>query len=62
MSSRYFTKRLFKKRPKRGENAPPRPKAFRSEASAQKWAKDNSLKKFKVEQIADKKFKIRNVF
>ena len=62
MSSRYYTKRIFKKRPKQGENAPARPKAFKSEASANTWAKDNDLNKFKVEQIADKKFKIRNIF
>jgi hypothetical protein len=62
MSSRYFTKRIFKKRPKRGEGSPPKPKAFKTEASANEWAKKQDLKGFKVEQIADKKFKVRQRF
>jgi len=59
MSSRYYTKRLVSKRPKKGVKAPYKPKAFKSEASANDWAKTNGLKDFSVEQIADKKFKIR---
>ncbi len=63
MSSRYYTKRLHKKRPKQGYKAPERPKAFRSEASAKEWAKKHGLEKFMVEPIADgRKFKIRTVF
>ena len=64
MSSRLYTKRLYKKRPKQGPLAPERPKAFKSEASAQEWAKENGLKKFKIEAVGKlgNKFKIRTVF
>jgi hypothetical protein len=62
MSSRYYTKRIFKKRPKGGIRPASKPNAFRSEASAREWAARNSLKDFKVDQIADKKFKIREYF
>ena len=40
MSSRYYSKRQSKKRPKKGPNAPERPKAFKTEASANKWGHD----------------------
>lgn len=60
MSSRYYTKRQFKKRPKQGPLAPAKPRAFKSEASANEWAKKNGLKNFRVEAIAEgRKFKIR---
>jgi hypothetical protein len=64
MSSRLYTKRLYKKRPKQGPLAPARPKSFKSEASAQKWAKEQGLKKVKIEAIGKqgKKFKIRTRF
>lgn len=63
MSSRYYTKRQSKKRPKQGPNAPARPRAFRSEASAKEWAKKQGLEKFRIDSIADgRKFKIRTVF
>jgi hypothetical protein len=62
MSSRYFTKRIYKKRPKQGVRSPEKPKAFKSESSANDWAKTQGLKDFKVDQIADKKFKIRTCF
>jgi hypothetical protein len=62
MSSRFYTKRLSKKRPKRGPKLQ-KPNAFKSEASANAWAKKQGLKKFKVEAIAGgKKFKIRTRF
>ncbi len=60
MGSRFYSKRQTKKRPKKGEGLPPRPKAFKSEAAAKAWAETNSLKGFKVDQIADKKFKVRS--
>ncbi|MBW2997470.1 hypothetical protein KY349_03985 [Candidatus Woesearchaeota archaeon] len=63
MSSRYYTKRQYKKRPKRGEKAPARPKAFKSEASAKAWATKHGKKGAKIEAIAGgKKFKIRSKF
>ncbi len=62
MSSRYHTKRIFKKRPKQGEKPPVKPNAFKSEAKANTWAKEQNLKEFRVDQITEKKFKIRTVF
>ena len=63
MSSRYYTKRQYKKRPKRGPKAPARPKAFRSEASAKAWAAKHGRKDAKIESIAGgRKFKIRSKF
>ncbi|MBW2965425.1 hypothetical protein KY363_08260 [Candidatus Woesearchaeota archaeon] len=62
MGSIYYTKRQSKKRPKRGAKAPEKPRAFKSEASANAWAKKQGLKKFTVVQIAEKKFKIRTRF
>jgi hypothetical protein len=63
MGSTYYSKRLQTKRPKPGPKAPPRPKAFKSEAAANEWAKKYRLKKFLVEPIADgRKFKIRTRF
>jgi hypothetical protein len=63
MGSLYYTKRLVTKRPKKGPKAPPRPKAFRTEADAQAWAKKQKLKKFQIVAIADgNKFKIRTRF
>ena len=62
MSSRYFTKRIYKKRPKQGVRAPAKPKAFRSEESANAWARTQGLKDFRVDQVADKKFKVRTCF
>jgi hypothetical protein len=63
MGSRYYSKRLQTKRPKPGPKAPDAPKSFRTEASAQEWAKKNKLKKFVVVAIADgKKFKVRTRF
>ena len=63
MSSRYYTKRQYKKRPKKGEKAPSRPKAFKSEADAKEWAKRHNIKNFNIEPIASgKKFKIRARF
>ncbi|HII71962.1 TPA: hypothetical protein HA265_04375 [Candidatus Woesearchaeota archaeon] len=59
MSNRYHTIRLHKKRPKKGPAAPVKPKAFKSEASAKKWADSHGMKGYKVEAIADKKFKLR---
>ncbi|NQU78878.1 hypothetical protein HQ545_03860 [Candidatus Woesearchaeota archaeon] len=59
MSSRLYSNRLYKKRPKPGVKAPVRPKAFKSEESAKKWAEENQIQKFRVEAITDKKFKIR---
>jgi len=60
MSSRYYSKRIFKKRPKRGPKAPYRPKAFKSEEDAKEWAKKHKLKDFRIEAIAKgNKFKIR---
>lgn len=63
MSSRYYTKRQNKKRPKKGEQNPIRPRAFKSEASAKAWVKTNGMADSKIVAIADgKKFKIRNNF
>ena len=62
MSSRYYTKRLVAKRPARGPKSPYKPKAFKSEASAKAWADKYGVKDFKIEQIAEKKFKLRNKF
>ncbi len=62
MSSRYYTKRLVAKRPARGPKSPFKPRAFKSEASAKAWADKYKLTSFKIDQIADKKFKIRNKF
>jgi hypothetical protein len=63
MGSIYFSKRLVKKRPKPGAKAPEKPRAFKTEASAQDWAKKNKLKKYLVEAIAEgSKFKIRTRF
>ena len=63
MSSRYYTKRQNKKRPKKGEKNPARPRAFKSEVSAKTWAEKHDMKNVKIVAIADgKKFKIRNKF
>ena len=62
MSSRYYTKRLVAKRPARGPKAPYKPRAFKTETTAKAWADKYGMKEYLVEQIADKKFKIRNKF
>jgi|GEM_PF-5083884 len=60
MSSLYFSKRLQKKRPKKGPAAPVKPRSFKSEEGAKKWAAENKVKNFSVVAIADgSKFKIR---
>jgi hypothetical protein len=59
MSNRYFSKRLVTKRPKAGPLKPARPKSFKSEKAVHDWAKKNKVKKYRAEQIAEKKFKIR---
>lgn len=59
MSSRYYTKRLVTKRPKKGENMPPRPRAFISKEKAEAWAKENLKKGYLVEAISEKKWKVR---
>lgn len=59
MGSRYFSCRIFKKRPKKGKVVQVKPKSFKSEESAKKWAAKEGLKKFSVEQIAPGKFKVR---
>jgi len=48
MSNRLFSNRLnkTKKQPKRTK-----PKAFKSEESANKWAKDNNLKKYTLRNL-----------
>ena len=60
MSNRYFSLRLFKKRPKKGIRPVTKPKAFKSEADAKAWAIEHDLKGLAIEQIGDKKFKLRN--
>ena len=59
MSNRYHSVRLHKKRPKKGPAAPDKPKAFKSEASAKKWAEEQGLTNFRVEAITETKFKLR---
>jgi hypothetical protein len=59
MASRYYTKRLVTKRPKKGKKMPARPKAFKTEKAAAEWAKKNMLKGSIVEKITESKFKIR---
>ena len=59
MSSRYHTLRQGKKRPKKGPKAPVKPRAFRTEASAKKWADAHGMKGYRIEQITAGKFKIR---
>jgi hypothetical protein len=63
MGSTYYSKRLKTKRPKPGAGAPPRPKAFKSEAAAHEWAKEYKVKKYIVDSIAGgTKFKVRTRF
>ncbi|MFH1063904.1 MAG: hypothetical protein V1729_02390 [Candidatus Woesearchaeota archaeon] len=59
MSSRYYSKRQGKKRPKKGEGPPPKPKAFKSEAAAKAWTEKHGLNSHTVDQISEKKFKVR---
>ncbi len=59
MGNRYHTIRLHKKRPKKGEKPPKKPKAFKSEEAAKKWAEAQGIKGYRIEAIAEKKFKIR---
>ena len=62
MASLYYTKRLVTKRPARGPKSPFKPRSFKTEASAKAWADKYELTGFKIDQITDKKFKIRNKF
>ncbi|MFC1723813.1 hypothetical protein ACFL0V_06760 [Nanoarchaeota archaeon] len=59
MSNRYHTLRLHKKRTKKGIKLPVKPGAFKSEAKAKAWAKENGITDFRVEAISESKFKIR---
>lgn len=60
MSSRYYTKRLVLKRPKKGRKLIEKPRSFKSESAAKTWAEKLGLTGFRIEAIADRgKFKIR---
>jgi hypothetical protein len=59
MGSRYFSCRIFKKRPKKGVAAPEKPKSFKTAEAAKKWAEAQSMKGFSVVEYAPGKFKIR---
>lgn len=61
MSNRYHTRRQTKKRPKKGVKAPEKPKAFKTRESAKKWAEKQGMKGYVIDQIADKKFKVRRL-
>lgn len=62
MGSRYFSCRIFKKRPKKGVPVPVKPNAFKTADAAKKWADKQGLKGYSVEQITPSKFKIRKKF
>ena len=48
MGSTYFTKRLFKtkRKPKYGRGRQKRPKTFRTEEAAKKWAEASKIKDY----------------
>ncbi|MBW2967245.1 hypothetical protein KY362_02040 [Candidatus Woesearchaeota archaeon] len=58
MSSRYYTKRLVTKRPKKGECQPPKPRSFTSKEKAEAWLKKYGIKGT-AEAISEKKWKVR---
>lgn len=65
MGSTYFVKRLFKtkRKPKYGRDRPERPKTFRTEEAARKWAEENKIEKYELVDMkkGQKKKKIKVV-
>ncbi len=59
MSNRYHTLRQHKKRPVKGIKLPRRPKVFRTAETAESWAKSHNMTGYKIEKIAEKRFKLR---
>jgi hypothetical protein len=60
MSSRYYTKRLVLKRPKKGRKLIEKPRSFKSESAAKAWAEKQKITGYRIEAIAEgSKFKIR---
>jgi hypothetical protein len=65
MGSTFFKKRLFavKHKPKYGRDRIKRPKTFKSEEAAKKWAESNKIAKYKLVNLKEgkKEKKIRVV-
>ncbi len=65
MGSTYFKKRVFKtkRKPKYGRDRQKRPRTFKSEESAKKWAEANKIKDYKLVDLKEgkKEKKIRVV-
>ncbi len=65
MGSTYFKKRVFKtkRKPKYGRDRKKRPRTFKSEESAKKWAEANKIKDYKLVDLKEgkKEKKIRVV-
>jgi hypothetical protein len=57
MGSTYFVKRLFatKRKPKYGRGRPTRPKTFKTEEAAKKWAESNKIADYKLVDLKEGK-------
>ena len=57
MGSTYFIKRIFrtKRKPHYGRERNPRPKSFRTEESARKWAEENKIKDYDLVNMKEGK-------
>jgi len=53
MGSRYYTKRLRVRAEKKLRRERKRPKTFKSEDSAKKWAEANKIKDYKLANIGN---------
>ena len=64
MGSRYFSRRIFHKKhkPRYGRDRLKRPKTFKTNEAAKKWADANKIKKYKLVDLkegkSDCKFKV----
>lgn len=65
MGSTYFIKRIFrtKRKPRDGRERLKRPKTFKTEEAAKKWAEANGVKAYSLENLKEgkKEKKIRIV-
>lgn len=57
MGSTFFNKRIFavRHKPKYGRDRAKRPKTFKSEEAAKKWAEENKIAKYKLVDLKEEK-------
>jgi hypothetical protein len=63
MGSTYFSKRIMKlaRHSLGGRNREPRPKTFKSEEAANKWAEAQGLKKYSLENLRNELNKVPKI-